>query len=42
VKNSDTGGSGEMTDEQLDQLLAAANSELLEHIEATANPTQVP
>ena len=41
MKHSDTGGNGEMSDQQLDQLLAAANSELLEHIEATTNPTQV-
>jgi len=29
---------GKMTDTQLDQLLKAANSELLEHIEATTDP----
>jgi hypothetical protein len=40
VKHSDTGG-GEMTDQQLDQLLAAANSELLEHIEAAASTGNV-
>ena len=41
MNHSDAGGSGEMTDEQLDQLLAAANSELLEHIEATTDPGHV-
>jgi len=29
--------SGEMTDTRLDQLLAAANRELLDHVEATAD-----
>jgi hypothetical protein len=40
VNDSDP-GRDEMTDAQLDQLLAAANSELLEHIEATTDPGQV-
>jgi hypothetical protein len=36
--NDDTSRTDEMSETQLDQLLAAANEELLDHIEATANP----
>lgn len=41
--SSSDGGTrhGKMTDTQLDQLLAATNRELLEYIEATAEPGQV-
>ena len=38
MSSHDDTHSGEMTDTQLDQLLATANKELLDHIEATANP----
>jgi hypothetical protein len=37
--DDETSPSGELTDKQLDQLLAAANTEILQHIEATADPT---
>jgi excisionase family DNA binding protein len=40
--DDETSPSGELTDKQLDQLLAAANTEILQHIEASADPTYEP
>lgn len=40
--DDETSPSGELTDKQLDQLLAAANTEILRHIEAAADPTYEP
>jgi hypothetical protein len=36
--NDETGNHGELTDRELDLLLTTANQELLEHIQATADP----
>jgi len=38
--DDETSPSSKLTDRQLDLLLAAANKEILQHIEAAANPTQ--
>jgi excisionase family DNA binding protein len=40
--DDETSPSGELTDKQLDQLLAAANTEILQHIEAAAAPIYKP
>ncbi len=40
MTDSDPRGSGELTDAQLDQLLAETSRELLEHIEATSDPSR--
>ncbi len=40
MTDSDPRGSGELTDAQLDQLLAETNRELLENVEATSDPTR--
>ena len=40
MTDSDPRGSGELTDAQLDQLLAETNRELLENVEATSDPSR--
>jgi hypothetical protein len=40
MTDSDPRGSGELTDAQLDQLLAETNRELLEKVEATSDPSR--
>jgi hypothetical protein len=40
MKDTDPDRRGELTDAQLDQLLAETNRELLEHVEATSDPSR--
>ena len=40
MKDTDPDRRGELTDTQLDQLLAETKRELLEHVEATSDPSR--